>query len=116
MKVGNMKKNKMDDVNIMEGINFKKSYYRQRKIEKTRRIQEAERKRKELKRKIWSTVELVIIGVIIYVLTGDFGELAQGSAFYRVMCILSWCWLLFGQFGVLYLIWCDEDENGNIIR
>lgn len=106
-----MKKNKLDEINVMEGINFKKAQYRQRRIEEARRIQEAERKRKELKRKIWLTVELVIIGVIIYVLTGEFGELAQDNLFYQVVCILSWLWLLVGQIGAFCLIWCDDNEN-----
>lgn len=42
-----MKKNKLEEVNIMEGINFEKSRYQQRKNEKTRRIRQAEKKRKQ---------------------------------------------------------------------
>lgn len=120
-----MKKNKesLDDVNIMEGIDFTKSFYRQRKNEKTRRIQAKEKKRQEIKKqrkelvkKIALTFELVIVSISIYVLTGYFGELAQESLFYRIMCVLSWVWLIFGQIGALYTIWCEKDENGNIIR
>lgn len=121
-----MKKNKLDDVNIMEGIDFKKAQVRQAelekarrikaqarqaKIEKTRRIQEQERLRKQRTRKILLTVEVIVLSAIIYVLTGEFGELAKGSTFYQIMCILSWAWLLFGQIGALYTIWCDENEN-----
>ena len=106
-----MKKNKIEEVNIMEGINFKKAQARQAKIEKTRRIKEQEFARKQRNRKIALTIEVIIISGIIYVLTGIFGELAKDSTFYCVMCILSWGWLLFGQLGAVWAIWCNDDEK-----
>jgi cytochrome c-type biogenesis protein CcmH/NrfG len=106
-----MKKNKLEEVNVMEGINFKKAQARQAKLEKTRRIKEQEFARKQKIRKIALTVEVIIISAVIYVLTGILGELAQDNTFYRVMCYLSWIWLFFGQFGAFFAIWCDDNEK-----
>jgi len=41
-----MKKLKIEEVEMMEGINFDKARFQQRKAEKTRRIKAAELKRK----------------------------------------------------------------------
>lgn len=106
-----MKKNKLEEVNVMEGINFKRAQARQAKIEKTRRIKEQEFARKQRTRKVLLTIELIIVSGIIYALTGVFGELAQDSTFYLVACVLSWGWLLFGQLGAVYAIWCTNDEK-----
>ena len=105
-----MKKNKIEEVNIMEGINFKKAQARQAKIEKTRRIKEQEFARKQKTRKVLLTIEVIVLSAIIYILTGFFGELAPDSTFYCIMCVLSWGWLLFGQFGALYAIWCTNEK------
>lgn len=99
------------EINIMEGIDFKKNYYKQRKYEKTRRIQEQARKRRERKIKIALTIETIVISAIIYVLTGILGELAQSSTFYSIVCVSAWIWLFFGQFGAFYCIWaCDYEK------
>lgn len=104
-------KKELNKIDIMEGLDFKKNYYRQRKYEKTRRIQEQARKRRERKIKIALTIEVIVISAIIYVLAGILGELAQNSTFYSIMCVLAWIWLFFGQFGAIFTIWDSETKK-----
>lgn len=99
------------EVNIMEGINFKKGYYRQQKLEKTRRIKEQERKHKESKLKIALTIEILVVSFIIYVLVAQFGELATKGIIYQLTLIYGWLWLFFGQFGMLYYVWVGQYEK-----
>ena len=106
-----MKKNRLEEVNIMEGINFEKARYQARKAAKTRRIHKQERARKTKILKIALTIETIVISLVIYGLTGILGELAQTSTFYMALCILSWAWLFGGQIVALCMIWCDEDER-----
>ena len=64
---------------------------------------------KKLKLKKWVKVviSLIIIeiGILIYSQTGKLGELAQNNAFYLLLCIMSWIWLIFGSAGSMYCIW-----------
>lgn len=95
----------------MKDINLENALKRQRKIEKTRRIQAEIQKKKRRNKKIALTVETLIISAIIYILLGQFGELATKGGIYTILIVCGWIWLLGGQFGVLYTIWCDSNER-----
>lgn len=95
----------------MKEIDFENALKRQRKIEKTRRIQKAARKRKERNKKILLTIETLMVSVVIYILLGQFGELATKGGIYTILIVCGWIWLFFGQFGVLFTIWCDNNER-----
>jgi hypothetical protein len=101
------KKETVESVNIMEGVDFEKSRYQQRKREKTRRIhkQAIQAKRKRLK--IVLTIELVIISAIIYFLTGEFGGSINDELIYQIWFLLSWGWLLGGQIVAIAMIWSE---------
>lgn len=101
------KREKVESINIMEGINFEKNRYQQRKNEKTRRIQKKEIETKRKKLKIALTIELVIISAIIYVLAGQIGELANDGFIYQMWLLLSWGWLLGGQIVAFAMIWSE---------
>ena len=68
--------------------------------------------RKRMKRKmkmrkwlrILVSVFLIIIGIQLYYDLSLLGS-QQNSLFDEMILILGWIWLLFGQIGILYLLW-----------
>lgn len=57
--------------------------------------------------KVLLTILILIISAVIYFKTGYFGELAQDSIFYQVVCLMAWFWLIMGQIMVYVMIWED---------
>jgi hypothetical protein len=64
---------------------------------------------KEMKLKKWVrvaiTIVLFITSILIYSKTNVLGTLAQDSNFYLILAIMSWSWLMCGQFVIYELIW-----------
>lgn len=59
---------------------------------------------KNIKRGI-VTILLIILSCFVYTKTGKLGILAQNSDFYLFLAIISWFWLMCGQFAIYELIW-----------
>ena len=51
------------------------------------------------------TILLIILSYFVYTKTGKLGILAQNSDFYLFLAIISWFWLICGQFAIYELIW-----------
>ena len=51
------------------------------------------------------TILLIILSCFVYTKTGKLGILAQNSDFYLFLAIISWFWLMCGQFTIYELIW-----------
>ena len=51
------------------------------------------------------TILLIILSCFVYTKTGKLGILAQDSDFYLFLAIVSWFWLICGQFAIYELIW-----------
>lgn len=51
------------------------------------------------------TILLIILSCFVYTKTGKLGILAQNSDFYLFLAIISWFWLMCGQFAIYELIW-----------
>lgn len=51
------------------------------------------------------TILLIILSYFVYTKTGQLGILAQDSSFYLFLAIISWVWLICGQFAIYELIW-----------
>lgn len=51
------------------------------------------------------TILLIILSCFVYTKTGKLGILAQNSDFYLFLAIVSWFWLICGQFAIYELIW-----------
>lgn len=51
------------------------------------------------------TILLIILSYFVYTKTGQLGILAQDSNFYLFLAIVSWIWLMCGQFAIYELIW-----------
>lgn len=51
------------------------------------------------------TILLIILSYFVYTKTDKLGILAQNSDFYLFLAIISWFWLMCGQFAIYELIW-----------
>lgn len=51
------------------------------------------------------TIILIFLSCLVYTKTGQLGILAQDSNFYLFLAIVSWIWLMCGQFAIYELIW-----------
>lgn len=64
---------------------------------------------KRLRLKKWVKVVLTIvtlmISVIAYLKSAEYGILAQTQSTYELLCIGIWFWLLAGQMIILSLVW-----------
>ena len=54
------------------------------------------------------TILTIILSIGIYVLMANLGELATQGIIYQVALICGWCWLLFVQPTVYFVIWERE--------
>lgn len=60
---------------------------------------------KEKPKKILSTLIILILSSLIYIITGKLGVLAQNNTYYEIICLLAWLWLIVGQIIILIKIW-----------
>lgn len=57
--------------------------------------------------KVIVTLIVMVFSAFIYSKTGVFGELAQDNLFFQILTLISWAWLILGQFLIYCLLWED---------